>query len=282
MNVVHRIRTRMVASAKALDVGGCLAVAVLFMFVLFAAVPGWFTSVDPTAQDVINRLQGPSSEHWFGTDELGRDAFSRVIHGARTSLITAVIALLVSLPVGTAVGVFSGYLGGRVDEVVSRGTDILLAFPGVLVAMIFIAVAGRSIIIVPIVIGIVNIPAFVRVTRAVSLQVRGLPYVDAARSAGAGTGWLVGRSILPNTTNEISTQALLVASRAIIVAAGLSFLGLGVPPPAPSWGAMLSSSRAYLNEQPWYGVFPGVFIALLVLSLQVLSRSARSQLQGAS
>lgn len=265
-----------------LGVGGWFAVSILVGYVLLAAFPSLFATHDPIAQDVVNRLQDPSGSHWFGTDELGRDIFSRVVHGSRTSLITALLALAVSLPCGTIVGLVSGYFGGRVDEVISRVTDLLLAFPGVLVAMVFIAIFGRTVIVVPIVIGVVNIPAFVRVTRAIALQVRDLPYVDAARSAGAPPSWLMGRTILPNATDEISTQALLVASRAIIIAAGLSFLGLGVPPPAPSWGGMLSSSRAYLNEVPWYGVFPGLCIALLVLSLQLLSRDARSSLGGLS
>jgi len=252
---------------------GWFSIGLLAIFLLLALFPDQISPYDPIEQDIPNRLQYPSAEHFFGTDEFGRDIFSRVVHGARTSLATAVIAVLVSLLLGVPVGLISGYVGGRVDEVLSRATDILLAFPGILVAMTIIAITGRNPIMVAVVIGIVATPAFVRVTRAIALKIRDLPYVDAVRSAGASGFYIMFFTILPNSFNEIYIQALLIASRAIIIAAALSFLGLGIPPPAPSWGGMLNQSRNYLHQMPWYGIFPGIFIVLLVLAFQLLSNT---------
>ena len=259
--------------ASILGLAGWVSLGLLVVFLVLAIIPDRIAPFDPIEQDIPNRLQYPSAEHLFGTDEFGRDIFSRVVHGARNSLATAVIAVLVSLLVGVPVGLVSGYMGGRVDEVLSRATDILLAFPGILIAMTIIAITGRNPIMVAVAIGIVATPAFVRVTRAIALKIRGLPYVDAVRSAGASDFYIMFSTILPNSFNEIYIQALLIASRAIIIAAALSFLGLGIPPPAPSWGGMLNQSRNYLHQMPWYGVFPGVFIVLLVLALQLLSNS---------
>lgn len=251
----------------------------LAIYLLLALFPAQIAPYDPIQQDIPNRLQYPSAEHLFGTDELGRDIFSRVVHGARVSLGTAIVAVLVSLVAGVPVGLVSGYVGGRLDELLSRATDILLAFPGILVAMAIIAITGQNPTMVAVVIGIVSTPAFVRVTRAIALKNRDLPYVDAVRSAGASHFYIMAFTILPNCVNEIYIQALLVASRAIIVEAALSFLGLGIPPPAPSWGSMLNQGRNYLHQMPWYGVFPGIFIVGLVLSLQLLSNSMQRMLK---
>ena len=256
-----------------------LSFTLLAIYLLLALFPAQIAPYDPIEQDIPNRLQYPSAEHLFGTDELGRDIFSRVVHGARVSLGTAIVAVLVSLVLGVPVGLVSGYVGGRLDELLSRATDILLAFPGILVAMAIIAITGQKPVMVAVVIGIVSTPAFVRVTRAIALKNRDLPYVDAVRSAGASHLYMMTFTILPNCVNEIYIQALLVASRAIIVEAALSFLGLGIPPPAPSWGSMLNQGRNYLHQMPWYGVFPGIFIVGLVLSLQLLSNSMQRMLK---
>lgn len=248
-----------------------LGLAMLVGFVLIAIFPDLFATNDPLEQNVRSRLQSPSSAYIFGTDELGRDIYSRVIFGTRTSVFTSVVAVLVSVLVGVPAGLVSGYAGGRLDEVISRATDLLIAFPGLLVAMTMIAITGQNPVAVAMVIGIVMIPVFVRITRAITLKVRGLPYLDAVRSAGAPHLYIMFRTILPNCTSAIYIQVLLVASRAIVIEAGLSFLGLGVPPPAPSWGAMLSKSRSYFHQTPTYGIFPGIFLALLVIALQLAS-----------
>jgi len=255
-----------------------ISLAILGIFVVLALFPRQIAPFDPISQDIPNRLQDPSAAHLFGTDELGRDILSRIIFGVRVSLSTAIIAVLVSLALGVPVGLISGYVGGKLDEVLSRATDILLAFPGILVAMTIIAVTGRKPVMVAVAIGIVNVPVFVRITRAVALKIRGLPYVDAARSAGASDVYIMFVSILPNCVNVIYIQALLVASHAVVVEASLSFLGLGIPPPAPSWGGMLNQSRSYFYQVPSYGVFPGVFLVALVLSLQLLSNSIQKAL----
>lgn len=248
-----------------------LGLMMLTGFILIAMFPAIFASHDPLEQNVRARLQAPTSDYIFGTDELGRDIYSRVIFGTRTSVFTSIVAVLVSVLAGVPAGLLSGYAGGRLDEVISRATDLLIAFPGLLVAMTMIAITGQNPVAVAVVIGIVMTPVFVRITRAITLKVRGLPYLDAVRSAGASHLYIMFRTILPNCTSAIYVQVLLVASRAIVIEAGLSFLGLGVPPPAPSWGAMLSKSRSYFHQTPTFGIFPGIFLALLVIALQLTS-----------
>ena len=184
--------------AKRMKVVEWLGVLVLVAYLLMTLIPGALATHDPIEQDIANRLAFPSAEHWFGTDELGRDLFSRCIHGARTSIRTAVIAVLFSMVVGVTGGLFSGYVGGRLDELLARTNDILVSFPGIIIAMALIAVTGRNPIALALVIGLVNTPAIFRVTRAVALQVRVLPYVDAARSAGASNLYIMFRTVLPN------------------------------------------------------------------------------------
>jgi peptide/nickel transport system permease protein len=258
--------------------GRAVSLATLVVFVLLAAVPGLIAHADPLAQDIPNRLQAPSRAHLFGTDELGRDLFSRIVHGARISLGTASIAVLLSLAVGVPLGLASGHLGGLFDEVVSRGTDVILALPAILVAMTIIAITGRNPFMVAVVIGIVYTPALIRITRAVALRIRNLPYVAAVRAAGASSGYIMYRTILPNSVNEIFVQTLLIGSHAIVIEASLSFLGLGLAPPAPSWGAMLQIGRSYLHAMPWYGIFPGLCIVALVLSLQLIAGDVRRRM----
>lgn len=248
-----------------------IGLALLLAFIVMAMFPDMIAMHDPLTQNVRVRLQSPSETHIFGTDELGRDIFSRIVHGTRTSVMTALVAVVVSVSIGVPAGLVSGFLGGKLDEVISRATDLLIAFPGLLVAMVMVAVIGQNPIGVALVIGIVMIPTFVRITRAITLTIRNLAYVDAVRSAGASRAYIIFRTILPNCTSAIYVQILLVASRAIVIEAGLSFLGLGIPPPSPSWGAMLSKSRSYFYQTPTYGIFPGLFLAFLVIALQLVS-----------
>lgn len=250
---------------------GWFSVLILTMLLIFAVVPELISPYDPLAQNVKSRLQYPSAEHLFGTDELGRDMLSRVIYGARISLFTAFIAVVVSLVIGVPLGLIGGYKGGALDEVVSRATDILVSIPAIILAMAFIAVLGRNPIMVAVVIGVVSAPGFIRVIRATTLKTKNLAFVDAVRSAGATDGYIMFFTILPICLSQIYVQGLLTASRAVLLEAGLSFLGLGLPPPAPSWGGMLNTGRNYLYQMPWYGIFPGIFLVALVLSLQLLS-----------
>ena len=258
-------------SLSSLSILQWVGILMLAAFVFIAAFPGVVATHDPLEQFVGDRLQGPSGSLFFGTDELGRDIFSRVIYGTRVSLLTAALAVVVSLVFGVPMGLISGYVGGNLDEVISRTTDLLLSFPGIIIAMTIIAITGRNPIAVAIVIGIVSIPAFIRIARAYALKIRNLPYVDAVRSAGASDFYIMFRTILPNMTSAIYVQILLTASRAIVIESSLSFLGLGVPPPSPTLGAMLSKSRSYFYQSPTYGIFPGLLIALLIITLQLSS-----------
>lgn len=270
-----QVKAALAAASRRMRAAEWLGVLVLLAYLLMTLIPGVLATHDPIEQDIVDRLAFPSAEHWFGTDELGRDLFSRCIHGARTSIRTAAIAVLFSMVVGATGGLFSGYVGGRLDELLARANDILVSFPGIIIAMALIAVTGRNPIALAVVIGLVNTPAIFRVTRAVALQVRVLPYVDAARSAGASNLYVMFRTVLPNCTTEVFIQALLIATRAIITESSLSFLGLGIPPPDPSWGAMLNTGRSYLKRMAWYGVIPGLFLMGLILALQFVSRSLR-------
>lgn len=266
------MRLRLFSGEDRIGVLEVVGALVLLAFLAMAIVPGQIAPYDPLQQDIPNRLEMPTWEHLFGTDEAGRDIFSRSVYGARTSLTVALIAVITSVVVGVSLGLFSGYNGGWMDRVLGRANDLLVSFPGLIIAMALIAVIGQNFVAIGFVVGLVRIPQMFRVTRAIALKVKNLPYVDAVRSSGASSWYIMFRTILPNCSSEIFVQALLVASRAIVVEASLSFLGLGVPPPAPSWGAMLATGRNYLYQMVWYGIFPGLFIVLLVLSIQYVSR----------
>ena len=260
---------------RGLGLGGIISIGMFAVFLCFALWPGLFATHDPLEQNLPERLDMPSSAHFFGTDELGRDIYSRLVHGTGLSLGTSMIAVVVSLISGVPLGLITGYLGGTVDEILSRAADVLLSFPPILVAMTILAISGQNSTVVAIAIGIVYIPPFVRITRAMTLTLKVQPYVDAVRSAGASSTYIMMFTILPNCLGAILVQVLLVASRAVILETGLSFLGLGTPPPTPTWGNMLSMSRNFVYQLPWYGVFPGLFIVALVLSLQLLSAAGR-------
>ncbi len=248
---------------------------VLAFYVLIAIVPGAFTNQDPLDQNISSRLASPGNEHIFGTDELGRDIYTRCIYGARSSLLVAVMAVLISTTIGVALGLVSGYSEGAVDNFLSRANEILISFPAIIIALGLVTVVGQNVLAIAFVIGLVNTPSFFRVTRAITMQVKNLAYVDAVKTFGASTRYLLVKTILPNSYNEILVQVLLIASRAVIVEASLSFLGLGVPPPAPSWGGMLRVGRNFMYQNVWYSIFPGVFIVLLVLAIQFTARYVR-------
>jgi ABC-type dipeptide/oligopeptide/nickel transport system permease subunit len=250
--------------------------ALLGIFIIAALFPDFVGRVDPLKQTIGDRLTGPSWDHWFGTDELGRDIYSRVVHGTRTSLTVSLVAVLVSLVLGVPLGLLGGYAGGWSDDLISRAMDLLVALPGILVAMTLIAVLGRSPTMVAVVLGLVSTPVVMRITRAVVLQAKNLPYVMAVRSAGATPSYIATRTILPNASADLFTQSLLTAAHAVVVEAGLSFLGLGMPPPNPSWGTMLQTSARYTHQAWWYGVFPGLTLVLLILSFQLLARANRA------
>lgn len=217
-------------------------------------------------------LQGPTALHPLGTDELGRDIGMRLLVGAQSSLLVAFGSALLALVIGVAVGVVAGYFGGIVDAIAMRVMDLLLAVPILLIALVVVVVLGPSSVNVIIAIAVANLPVFAMLARASTLEVRGLEYVAASRSMGAGNLDIMGRTVLPNILGPLIVQFIVAAASAIVVEASLSFLGLGVPPPAPSWGAMLQQSQSYLYDNPWYGVFPGLALAVTVLLLDRVGR----------
>lgn len=228
--------------------------------------------------DIARRLQAPSAEHWFGTDELGRDVLSRVIVSAGVSVRVSVVAVAIALVVGVAAGLVAGFFGTWIDTLIMRSADVLFAFPEMLLALAIVAIMGPGTLTTTIAIGIVYIPVFARVTRASVLSVREEVYVRASRSLGAGPGRLMMRHVLPNVSAPIIVQTSLSLAFAILSEASLSFLGLGVQPPDPSWGRMLFDARAFFLDAWWMSAFPGLAVFVTVLACNLLGDSLRDVL----
>lgn len=237
-------------------------------FALLAPVIG----LDPLAQDIVNRLTGPSGAHWFGTDELGRDILARTVYGARTSLFSAAGAVLIASSVGVPIGLIAGFFGGWRDAVLMRFIDVMLALPAILFAMALIAVLGRSQTTALVAVGIVGIPSFARITRAQVLSLRKREYVTAVESMGGSSTYAMFRTVLPNSWSPILVQIVILSSVAILLEAALAFLGIGVPPPTPSWGEMLRTGKSFLRDAPHYAILPGVILTMTILSLDTLGR----------
>lgn len=271
----QRFQTLRALLANKLAVVGLVVLGLVVVAALFgsALAPYGVNQID-----VANRLQPPSADHWFGTDELGRDIFSRVLVAARVSLQVGVIAVGISLAAGVLLGLVAGYYGGRVDDVVMRLMDMLFAFPAILLAIAILAVLGPGVANAMIAIGIVYTPIFARITRASVLSVRQEVFVRAARSIGASDARILRLHILPNVTAPIIVQTSLSLAFAILSEAALSFLGLGVQPPQPSWGRMLYDGRGFIEQAWWMGVFPGLAIFVTVLAFNIVGDAARDAL----
>ncbi len=259
---------------KAAVAGGVL----LLLYVFCALLAPVLFRGDPAAPNLILALEPPSFKDPLGTDELGRSILGRVIYGARISLLIAVGVIAVGLLVGVPLGLISGYFGGKVDFLIQRATDAMLAFPGFLLALALVSVLGVGINNTVISIGISMIPLYIRLVRSCVLTVREEVYVEAARAAGTRDGMILLRHILPNVMVPITVQTSLGMGTAILFAAGLGFLGIGVQPPTPEWGAMLGSARAYLFNAPHVATFPGIAIFLAVLSFNLLGDGLRDAL----
>jgi peptide/nickel transport system permease protein len=253
---------------------GFIGAVIIIATVLIALCAPLIAPYSPSAQKA-KRLLGPSSAHLMGTDELGRDTLSRIIYGARVSLQVGIIAVLIALVVGTALGVITGYFGGRVDSIIMRVVDIMFAFPGLILAIVIAGLLGPSRRNAMIAIGIVYAPAFARVIRGSVLSVMGEPYLEAGRVVGARSGWLIRRYVLPNILAPVVVLTTIYLSVAILSEAALSFLGLGAQPPEPSWGGMLSIARTYMEISPWMAIFPGVAIMIVVLGFNFLGDGLR-------
>jgi len=235
--------------------------------------------IDPLAQDLLAELQGPSAAHWFGTDELGRDILARVIYGARTSLMTAAGAVAIAGAIGVPIGLLAGFFGGWRDAVLMRLVDVLLALPGILLAMAIIAVVGRSQAAALLAVGITGIPSFARITRAQVLSLRKRDFVVAVEALGGSAAYIMFRTVLPNSWSPILVQVVVLSAVAILLEAALAFLGIGIPPPTPSWGEMLRTGKTFLYEAPTYAVLPGLVLTLTILSLDMLGRVMASVLE---
>jgi ABC-type dipeptide/oligopeptide/nickel transport system permease subunit len=259
---------------KAALFGGFILLGYIFT-ALFAPL---LFSGNPAAPNLIISLEGPSSQHLLGTDELGRSILGRIIWGSRVSLMIALGVVAVGLLVGVPFGLISGYYGGRADFLIQRVTDMMLAFPGFLLALGLVAVLGVGLKNTVVSIGISMIPIYIRLVRGCVLTVREQVYVEAARAVGTRDYKIILKHILPNVMVPITVQTSLGMGNAILFAAGLGFLGIGVQPPTPEWGAMLGSGRAYLFNAPHVATFPGVAIFLSVLSFNLLGDGLRDAL----
>jgi peptide/nickel transport system permease protein len=245
---------------------------------IFAAVAGpLLTPYDPSAQELARRLEGPSLSHPLGLDELGRDILARLLAGARISLLVGLAVVSVSSLIGMTLGSIAGYFGGRLDDGISRVIDVLMAFPGILLAIALVAVLGPSLTNVVLALSVIGWVGYARLVRGQALRAREFDYVQAARALGAGSPRIILRHILPTAFPAVVVQATLGMAGAIIAEAALSFLGLGVQPPTPSWGTMLDAGRSHLFDAPHLTIFPGLAIALLVLGLNFVGDGLRDR-----
>jgi peptide/nickel transport system permease protein len=252
-----------------------LGASIVIVGAVAALVGPALTPFDPASQELAMRLTGPSRTHPMGLDELGRDILARMLSGARISFLVGLTVVTVSATVGTVLGALAGYFGGVLDDVISRVVDVLLAFPGLLLAIALVAVMGPSLGNVLFALTIIGWVGYARVVRGQVLRARELEYVQAARALGAGTGRILCRHVIPPAMPAVVVQATLGMAAAIIGEAALSFLGLGVQPPTPSWGTMLNGGRAHILDAPHLTLFPGLAIALLVLGFNFVGDGLR-------
>ncbi|MFW5694179.1 MAG: ABC transporter permease [Alkalispirochaeta sp.] len=251
----------------------------ILLLLLMAIAPSLFATHHPTRfQDPGNRFAAPSAEHWFGTDNLGRDVFSRVIYGTRVTLAVAFSSVFFGAIFGVTLGIVAGYYGRWLDAVIMRLMDILLAFPGILLALAIVSALGASLNNVVIAIAIFSVPSFARIVRGSTLVVRNLEYVEAIRALGARDFKIIVQHVLPNVMSPIIVQATLYIATAILIASGLSFLGLGAQPPTAEWGLMLSSGRDFIWNAVHVSLFPGLAIVLAVLAFNLLGDGLRDAL----
>lgn len=252
--------------------GFLLAVAIVAFALLAALAPHLLSSYAPYATSPADKLTAPNTAHWFGTDELGRDLYTRVVHGASLSVQAALLAVGIAMAGGES-GVISGFAGGRIDAVIMRLIDVLLALPGLLLALAIVTAIGFGTLPVAIAVGVGIIPGFARTTRAEVLRVKTLPYVEAARLGGASWTRTLLRHILPNAWGPVAVLATLDFGAAILATAGLSFLGFGAEPPAAEWGTLIANGRHFLMTAPWVSLLPGLFVVAIVFSFNHIART---------
>jgi len=269
----HPVLARLLRNRKAM-VGAFL----LAIIVLSCLLAGVISPYDPVAQNLRARLQGPSSEHWLGTDQFGRDMFTRILYGGRLSLTVGVVSVAIALVIGGTMGLIAGYYGGVVENVLMRIADVLLALPGFLLALAIVAALGPSLNNVMLAVGIAYSPGFARIMRSAAITALDQEYVAAARAAGASDARIMFRHVVPNCLSPLIVQATLTMAGAILSAAGLSFLGLGAQPPTPEWGSMLNSARPFIRTAHHVVTFPGLAIMMTVLCLNLVGDGLRDAL----
>lgn len=269
----HRVNLgRFQGSSRLMWVG----VVIVVVAVVVAIIGPLIAPYDPTQISLADRLQPPSRAHWLGTDQLGRDILSRMLHAARVTIAIATVTVVVAGLIGVTVGTVSGYFGGKVDIFTQRIVDIQLAFPTILLAITGVAVLGTS---VPILIGVFVVAGwvrYVRVIRAQTLVIREMPYIEAARATGARASRILRKYVTPNLFTDILALVNLEVARIVLLESGLSYLGLGVQPPLPTWGNMLNDGRLYINTAWWFVTFPGLAIVIVVLGATLVAEGLRS------
>ena len=256
---------------------GLFVLTLVVLAAVFADVIADYETV-VIAQNLSDRLQGPSAQYWLGTDEFGRDIFARLIHGTRISLLVGVFAVSIAVVIGGSLGAAAGYYGGRLDNIIMRVMDVFMAVPSILLAIAIVSALGANLINLMFAISISSIPQYARIVRASVLSIRDQEFVEAARAIGANDGRIILRHIIPNALAPVIVQGALGVAGAILSTAGLSFIGLGIQPPEPEWGAMLAGGRQYLRHAWHVTTFPGLAIMITILSLNLLGDGLRDAL----
>ena len=267
----HRLRRNRLAM-----LGLALMSAILLLAVFADVIADYDTKV--VGMNMVERLQTPSAKHWFGTDGYGRDVFARIIHGSRLSLSLSIISMLIAVAVGSMIGAIAGYFGGRVDDVLMRLMDMLLAIPPMLMSISIVAALGRSMANLMLALALAYMPVFARVIRSSILSVKDQEFVEAARACGTSDARIILRHIIPNAVGPIIVQATLAMGSSILTISSLSFMGMGIQPPQPEWGTMLYEGRDLIRTSPYLVIFPGAAIAVSVLSLNLLGDGLRDAL----
>lgn len=255
-----------------------IGAVIVLLFVAIALLAPWLAPFDPIKANFLAVRKAPTVLHWFGTDELGRDILSRLVWGARTSLLAGCISVLIAILIGVPLGLIAGYWQGWCDGIISRFIEALLACPFLILAIALGAFLGPSLSNAMIAIGLSAMPIFARLTRGQVIAIRHEEYIDGARAIGLPDRWIILRYVLPNVLSPILVQATLAIASAIITEASLSFLGLGQQPPSPSWGAMLNTAKGFLEQAPWMSIFPGLAIFLTVQGFNLLGDGLRDAL----
>ena len=259
--------------------GALLGLVVLIILVLIAlTVDFWLPQEKIVGQNIANKLQGPSKEHWFGTDELGRDLFWRTVYGTKYSLAIGFVAVLVSAIIGVPLGAIAGYFGGKAESIIMRITDIFSAIPPILMAIAIVSVLGRTTFNLMLSVGISHFSNFVRVTRAAVLTVKNEEYIEASRALGKNDFYIISKHVLPNCLSPIIVQLTLRVAGSIISASSLSFLGIGIKPPTPEWGALLTAGKTFIGGYSYLCLFPGLAIMITVLAFNLVGDGLRDAL----